>query len=145
MNVILRGSILYACEMYYNLRENELRKIEQIEEGFLRKVLNTTKGCPTTQLYLELGQVPARFEIQKMRLLYLKYILNQDEDSLLQKFFLLQLEKRSKGDWAWTCIQDLKELNISESLDEIKQLTKNKSRTRNNVPNRKKGKGKEMK
>ena len=57
MNVILRGSILYACEMYYNLRENELRKIEQIEEGFLRKVLNTTKGCPTTQLYLELGQV----------------------------------------------------------------------------------------
>ena len=85
--------------------------------------MNITKGCPTNQQYLELGQVPARFEIQKMRLLYLKYILNQDEDSLLQKFFLLQLKKRSKGDWAWTCIQDLKELNISESLDEIKQMT----------------------
>ena len=56
-----------------------------------------------------------------------------------QKFFLLLLERRSKADWAWTCVQDLKELNISESLDEIKQTTKNKfsrivkSRTRQNL------------
>ena len=38
LNVILRPSILYACEVYYNLKENELREIERIEENFLRKV-----------------------------------------------------------------------------------------------------------
>ena len=70
MNSMLRGSILYASDMYYNLKENELRQIERIEESFLRKVLNTTKGCPITQLYLEMGQIPARFVIQKMRCLY---------------------------------------------------------------------------
>ena len=75
MNSMLRGSILYACEMYYNLKEGELRQIERIEEGYLRKVFKTTKGCPITQLYLEIGQIPARFEIQKMRLLYLKCIV----------------------------------------------------------------------
>ena len=32
MNVILRGSILYASETYYNLTENQLRNIERIEE-----------------------------------------------------------------------------------------------------------------
>ena len=72
--------------MYYNLKEGELRQIERIEEGYLRNVSKTTKGCPITQLYLEIGQIPARFEIQKMRLLYLKCILEESDDSLL-KFF----------------------------------------------------------
>ena len=72
MNSMLRPSILYAAEMYYNLKEPELRQIERIEEGFLRKILNTTRGCPIIKLYLEVGQYPARFEIQRMRLLYLK-------------------------------------------------------------------------
>ena len=66
MNVILRGSILYAGECYYNLSENNLRKIERIEEKYMRKVLNTPKSCPISQMYLELGQWPARFELQKM-------------------------------------------------------------------------------
>ena len=69
------GEQLVFLQIYYNLKENELRQIERIEEGFMRKMLNTTKGCPISQLYLELGQHPARFEIQKMRILYLKYIL----------------------------------------------------------------------
>ena len=123
MNAILRPTILYASDMYYNLKESEVRQLERIEEGYLRKVLKTTKGCPIVQIYLELGQAPARFEIQKMRCLYLKYILSQDEDSLLFKFFKLQEEQSSKGDWVWTVLADLKELQIEKSLDEIKQMS----------------------
>ena len=75
MNVILRGSILYASETYYNLTEMQLRKVERIEEEYLRKVLKTSKGCPIVQMYLAVGQWPAQFEIQKTRLLFLKLIL----------------------------------------------------------------------
>ena len=124
MNVMLRGTILYACDMYYNLKENELRQIERIEEGFLRKILKTTKGCPITQLYFEVGQHPARFEIQKTRLLYLKYILEQNEESNLQQMLSLQLVNPTKGDWASKCIEDLKELNINLTFAEIKSITK---------------------
>ena len=112
MNVMIRGSILYACEMYYNLKETELRQIERIEESYMRQIFKTTKGCPITELYLSLGQIPARYEIQKMRLLYLKKILHKNEENLLFKFFKLQLELPTKEDWASTCIQDLKELGI---------------------------------
>ena len=126
MNSMLRGSILYASDMYYNLKENEVRQIERIEESYLRKVLNTTKGCPITQLYLEMGQIPARFVIQKMRCLYLKYILIQEGDSLLKKFFDLQFKQRSKGDWASTCLDDLRQLRITESLEEIRDMNQNK-------------------
>ena len=129
MNVMVRGSILYACEMYYDLKEKELRQIERIEEGYLRQIFKTSRGCPITELYLSIGQHPARFEIQKMRLLYLKKILHEDEDSQLLKFFQLQLEFPTKGDWASTSLADLKELNISKSLEEIKLMTNNQFKT----------------
>ena len=103
MNVMLRSSILYASETYYNLKETELRQIERIEEGYKRQLLQTARGCPISQIYLELGQAPARFDIFKLRLLFLKYILNQEQDSLIYKMFHLKLQNPSKGDWVSSC------------------------------------------
>ena len=122
MNVILRGSILYASECYYNLTENELRRIEKIEERYIRKVFKTGRNCPIAQMYLEFGQWPARFEIQKKRCLFLKYILNQNENSQIYKFFRLQLDYPTKGDWVSRCLIDLSELKIKKTLNEIKQM-----------------------
>ena len=139
LNVMLRGSILYAADMYYDMKESELRQIERIEEGYLRKVLNTQKGCPIVQLYLEVGHIPARFEIQKMRLLYLKYILEENEESILLKSLQLQLEHPNRGDWGSTCLNDLKELEINLNLQEIRTISKSrftnilKEKTRKNA------------
>ena len=126
MNVMFRGTILYAADMYYALKENELRQIEMIEEGYMRKIFKTTKGCPITSLYLHLGQTPARFEILKMRLLYLKYILEQPEESSINKMLKLQLEQPTIGDWASTCSKDLEYINVNLTLDEIKKIPKQK-------------------
>ena len=89
-----------------------------------------------------------------MRLMFMKYILQQSEDSLVYKFFQLQLQFKTKGDWASTCLLDLEKLHISESLEEIKLMTKNKfrnmlkSRITENaleyLTNKKGSKGKEM-
>ena len=65
-------------------------------------------------------------EIQKIRLLYLQYILQQSDDSSINKFFKLQLEFPTRGDWASRIIKDLEELEIKESLEEIKLMSKNK-------------------
>ena len=78
LNVILKNSILYGSETYYNLKEKELRTLEQrIEEKFLRQILKTGRGCSIPQLYLETGHIPAWFEFIKMRYLFLKSILNK--------------------------------------------------------------------
>ena len=110
MNVLLRGIILYDSETYYNLSETQLRSIDRIEETYMRKILKTKRSCPTVQMYLELGQWQARFEVQKSRLLFLKSILDEDENSRAVKFFKLQLEQPCKGDWVFNCKRDLKEL-----------------------------------
>ena len=141
--------------MYYNMKETELRQIERIEECFLRKLFQTTKGCPITQLYFEIGQYPARFEIQKLRCLYLKNILTQDENSRLYQFFKLQVDQPTRGDWVSTVIKDLEEFEITQTFEEIKQMSKSqfsnilKLKVKQNalkyLLNRQKSKGKEIK
>ena len=122
MNSMLRTSILYACETYYNLKENELRCIERIEESFIRQLVSTRRYCKIALLYLEFGVWPARFEIKRLRLLFLKYILNQDEDSTIYRFLKIQSETKIKGDWASMCVSDLKELKMEMTFNEIKQM-----------------------
>ena len=122
LNVMLRSSILYASETYYKLKETELRQIERIEENYMRQLLKTSRGCPISQIYLELGQIPARFDIFKLRLYFLKDILNQEEDSLMFKFLQLQIQNPSKGDWASSCKENLKDLDLELSFDEIKTM-----------------------
>ena len=51
MNVLLRSSILYASETYYNLTELEMRQIERIEESYMRQLVKTKRSCPVNQLY----------------------------------------------------------------------------------------------
>ena len=108
------------------ITETQIRQLERIEEGFLRKLFQTSTGCSLAQLYLESGHIPARFAIQKARLLFLKSILEEKPESVIQRFFNLQLKNPTKGDWASSCQQDLKELEINLSMQEIKSITKSK-------------------
>ena len=126
LKVMLRSSILYACETYYNLKENEIRSLEMIEEGFLRELFKTGKGCPLSQLYAEVGLIPARFEIIRIRLLYLKEIIIQEEDSMIFRMLQIQFKQPKNGDWASTCLKNLNELGIEMSLEEIKIMKKSK-------------------
>ena len=66
LNTLLRGSILYAAEAMLNISEQDFRHIEQIEEDLMRKLFSTDRSCPLHLMYLEAGQVPARFQIKRM-------------------------------------------------------------------------------
>ena len=86
--------------------------------------MKTTKGCPISQIYLETGQWPARFQIKKLRILFLKSILDENAESIVSKFFKLQLQHPTKGDWVSTCKSDLNEMKIELSFQEIKAMSK---------------------
>ena len=118
----MRTSVLYASETYYNLRENELRSIERIEESFLRQLVSTRRFCKISLLYLEFGVWPARFEIKRLRLLFLKYILNQNVDSTIYQFFQSQRRSNLKGDWVTMCKDDPAELKIKMTFEEVKNM-----------------------
>ena len=97
---LLRSSIIYSAETYYNLTEAEVREMEKIEESYLLQLYNTETGCPRSQLYLESGVYPLRFEVMKMKIMFLHYIVNEDSHSLISQFYTTKRNFPQKGDWA---------------------------------------------
>jgi hypothetical protein len=99
LNSLLRSSILYAAEIMYNVKENEIRLLERVEEHMLRKLFKTGQGCPIYQLYFESGHCPARYQVKRMKLVFYQYILKQEDNSLLFRFLMAQKEEPRRGDW----------------------------------------------
>ena len=80
--------------------------------------------------------------------------MQQDKTSMSYQFFYRQVEQPSRVDWASSCFKNLKELKITESLEEIRKMSKTKfnkmliERTRQNglkyVTEKRRNKGKEI-
>ena len=77
-------------------------------------------------LFLEMGVLPLREIIRQRRLSFLKYILDQDANSILFQVFEKQCESRTKKDWVSTVIRDLEELGINVNFVDIQQTNKQK-------------------
>ena len=125
LNSLLRSSILFAAEAMYNTKENELRQIERIEEELLRKIFKTGQGCPIYQLYFESGHIPARFAIKRMKIVFLRYILTQEENSLMYQFLLAQKTHPRRNDWYSGVRTDLNEFEIFMTDEEIRKMPVN--------------------
>ena len=101
-----------------------MEQLELIDQALLRMVLESPSSTPKVSLYLEMGCVPIRFLIKNRRIMFLHYILNQKENSLLFRFFKAQLENPVKGDWSEQVLSDIREINLQLSMQEIKQLSR---------------------
>ena len=92
------NSILFNSEVWYGITKAEIETLETVDNFLLKKILDAPCTTPTPMLYLELGCVPIRFILISRRIMYLQYLLNQEETSLLHKFSKAQLENPSQGD-----------------------------------------------
>ena len=124
LNSLIRSIVLYGAEILHNITESEMRGIEQIEEDQKRNIFQVKTGIqvPIHLMYLELGQAPARFQVQRLILNILQYILQQKETSLLHKNSPKTEPK--KGDWVLEVSESLKSLGINLEFEEIKIMTR---------------------
>ena len=53
------------------------------------------------------------------RLSFLKYILHEDEDSLIRRFFEAQVQNPIKNDWASQVKLDLEQLSMNMTMDDV--------------------------
>ena len=75
-------------------------------------------------LFLELGILPLREIIRKGRLGFLFYILKQKRESILYKVFETQKMYPSSKDWVSTIKDDLEQINMKTSFEEIQNMKK---------------------
>ena len=57
-------------------------------------------------------------------MLFLKSILDQNEQSMVFKFLKLQFQQPIKNDWVSTCKKDLEEMNIDLKFEDIRMMKK---------------------
>ena len=124
-NSLFINGILTNLEVSYGLNDADIEKLEKCDEELLRYILECPSSTPKEMLYLELGATPLRYILMARRLMFHHYILNEDNESLVNRFFKLQSRKPVKNDWCLTVEQNLETLNITLSETEIKQLSIN--------------------
>ena len=120
----LISSILTNSEAWLGVSDSEVEKLEQVDESLMRRFLEVGQGCPKEMLYLELGCMPIRFTIMIRRILFLHYLLNEEEESLVNRVLVAQAESPSKNDFIVGVQKDLENLEIYLGLEDIKGLSK---------------------
>ena len=123
-NCLLSSSMLCNSEAWYNVTKSEMNLLETVDVMLLRKILKAPKSTPTEMLYLELGCLPYRDLIRKRRMSFLYYILHENTQSMVYRFFETQLKNRKSRDWASTVLKDIEELNLNVTLADIQAMNK---------------------
>ena len=120
---ILLSKLVFNSEVWYNVSSRQLETLEQIDELFMRKILNTPKTTPKVALYIECGKMPVRFIVKMRRLMYYWHILTRNKDELIFKFYSAQKYSPSKGDWFHQVRKDLVDLQIELNEEEISKMS----------------------
>ena len=104
---LLLNSILANSEAWYNVKPEEIEILERCDENLLRNIFEAPCTTPKCMLYLESGCKQIRFTIMIRRVMYLHYILNEDNHSLVSRFFQAQNSEPYKDDWSSQVCEDL--------------------------------------
>ena len=126
---LLISSLLFNSETWYNLSTRELELLETVDLYLLRQLLKAPKGTPKEMFYLELGILPFRDIIIGRRMLFLHTILNEDQNSLIYKFFKTQCKYKTRRDWVTTIEKDLEYLELNSlKFEGIRNMKKSQFR-----------------
>ena len=85
-------------EASYGLTDSDIAELEKCDEQLLRLILECPRTTPKERLYLELGVTPIRYIIMSRRIMFYHYILNENNESLIYKFYKVQAKKHVKND-----------------------------------------------
>jgi len=120
------NSILLNSEVWMNLKEKDLKELSVVDNALLRLIWNCASYVSVPMMFLELGILPLTFIVMKRRVMFLHYLLQQKEETLLFKCFEAQWSDKLPGDWAGKVEEDLRQMGLKLTLQQIKSMSKHK-------------------
>ena len=123
-NSLLLSTLLTNTESWYSLTLKDVSELEKVDEALLRGILEAPAKTPIEALYLELGATPIKFLLMIRRINYLHHILMQEEGSMLYEVLMAQIEAPVKGDWVHLVRQDIQNLNLNMTFEDIATFSK---------------------
>ena len=92
--------LLYNCEAWSNLNKNDIKSIQASQLSYLGCVMKVPKSTPVAVLYLELGGLPVKYEIEIKKLLFLNRMFDQEADDPVLVSYQEILKFGSEANWA---------------------------------------------
>ena len=105
------------------MTDNNKRALEQTDVILLSEILDCEANTSNVVKYLELGVCPIRFEIMKRKLLFLHYLLQQDNSLMIFKVFQAALENPTNNDFVETCKKYMNILGLNLTFDKFGELS----------------------
>ena len=121
----LLNGILTNVDVWYSIKKTEMDELEEVDKMLLRKILGAPDSTCIESLYLELGLIPIHVIVMARRVIFLHYLATQSEDAMLHKAFVAQWKYPAKDDWTEEAKQNLKQLGLDLSLDELQKKSQN--------------------
>ena len=88
-----------CVETLHGLTKQQVEKLENVDESYLRNVLGAHSKVAKETLFIETGKVPRNVVIKMRRLLYWWHLVNKNKNSMLYKVYEAQKFSSVKGDW----------------------------------------------
>ena len=73
------NSILLNSEVWYNITKSNIGELEKLDNILLKKIFEVASSSPTVIAHLELGTLPILFILKTRKLMFLQYVLKENE------------------------------------------------------------------
>ena len=90
-DAMLVSKLVSSSEALYGVKKQEYKKLENIDEMFLRSMFNVPFSTPKESVFIETGKINVKVIIKMRRVMYWWHIVNLDKNEVLSKFYLAQL------------------------------------------------------
>ena len=118
------NSILTNADIWVGFSKSEVEQFEEQDLILLRKFLKTPFSVPAEAVYLELGCLNVATIIKARRIIYLHYLVKQEENSMLNKFFMAQWKyPAQRNEWTEQVKCLLDDFGLPDDLDILKNIS----------------------
>ena len=91
--------MLFNSEVWHSLSESDIGQSVEVDKYLLKGLLSAHDKTPVEHLYLETAALPIDFILTSRRLIYLKQILDREEEEITKKIYCCQMKNSVPGDW----------------------------------------------
>ena len=122
---MLLGTMLTNADSWINVTQKDIEALEK-PDTFLQRSIFTQSGSPCEVfMNLELGILPIKYVIiEKKTEIFFRFILNENKSSMIRKVYDELKKDSRKGDFIDLVIQDMEDIGINHSEEEIERSSK---------------------
>ena len=121
--------LIYNCEAWSNVTSNDIKMLQNAQLSYMRRVMEAPRGTPIAAMYLELGILPIRYEIEIRQLSFLKRILDREPHDPVLMVYNEMLTFENEPNWANNVLGLQQYYHLPINDINVKNMTKRTSKT----------------